>query len=194
MNWSEVELLLRRYWEGETSLQEEQILKNAFSRNDVPKNLVSLKNYFVFTTKQKEIKHPNQNVENQFLEQLNKYKNRPLNFSKIIAYAAVFLILITSGFFLKQSFQPKYKPLTEKEIRIAHKYLDLMAESLTYSENLASTNLEKLSLLNKAAETLQPYEITYLAQFKNLNHIERINYSINQLKPIKTFEYSGIKL
>lgn len=184
MNWLEVEQLLERFWEGETTIKEEQELKNAFSRSDVPDHLATFKNYFAYTAEQKEIKHPAQNFENQLLEKLDSAKNKSLNYLKLFAYAAVFLILITSGFFLKDTFKPKYKPLTTAEIQLVNKYMDLMAENLAYSENLAATNLEKLSLLNKGQEMLQPYETTYNAQFKRLDRIESINYSIIQLKPL----------
>lgn len=194
MNWSEVEQLLKRYWDGLTTLKEEDELKNAFSQSDVPEHLASYKNFFAFVSNEKKIKLTSKNFENQLLEKINSTKNRSFNFSKTLAYAAFFLTLIASGFFLKDAFKPKYKPLTTAEIQLVKKYMDLMAENLAFSENLAATNLKKLSLLNKAPETLQPYETTYLAQFKNLNQLERINYSINQLKPIKTFEYSRIKL
>lgn len=49
MNWLEIEQLLERFWEGETSLAEEQKLMEAFLRNDLPSNLSSFKDYFSYT-------------------------------------------------------------------------------------------------------------------------------------------------
>ena len=39
MDYKYIEQLLERYWEGETTLQEETILKAFFSQPDIPENL-----------------------------------------------------------------------------------------------------------------------------------------------------------
>lgn len=50
MNTSEIEALLRKYYEGETSLAEEKLLKDFFSRDDVPANLLPHQPIFRFFT------------------------------------------------------------------------------------------------------------------------------------------------
>lgn len=48
MNWQEIERLLEKYYEGETSLQEEGELIRFFSGDDVPPHLAGLKPQFDF--------------------------------------------------------------------------------------------------------------------------------------------------
>ena len=46
MDYKYIEQLLERYWEGETTLQEEAILRAFFSQDDVPANLIKYKSFF----------------------------------------------------------------------------------------------------------------------------------------------------
>ena len=46
MDYKYIEQLLERYWEGETTLQEEAILRAFFSQDDVPANLIKYKSLF----------------------------------------------------------------------------------------------------------------------------------------------------
>jgi hypothetical protein len=55
MNSRTTEKLLQKYFEGETSLQEEDELKAFFRQDDVPPHLLSLKQLFITYSKEKEI-------------------------------------------------------------------------------------------------------------------------------------------
>ena len=46
MDYKYIEQLLERYWEGETTQQEEAILRTFFSQEDVPANLMKYKSFF----------------------------------------------------------------------------------------------------------------------------------------------------
>lgn len=46
MDYKYIEQLLERYWQGETTLQEEAILRAFFSQDDVPANLMKYKSLF----------------------------------------------------------------------------------------------------------------------------------------------------
>lgn len=54
MSFQTIEKLLQKYFEGETSLQEEDQLKAFFQQDDVPPHLMSLKQLFITYTEQKE--------------------------------------------------------------------------------------------------------------------------------------------
>jgi hypothetical protein len=47
MDYKYIEQLLERYWEGETTLQEESILRTFFSQPDIPENLRKFQPLFV---------------------------------------------------------------------------------------------------------------------------------------------------
>jgi hypothetical protein len=46
MDYKYIEQLLERYWEGETTLQEEAILRTFFNQEDVPADLMKYKSFF----------------------------------------------------------------------------------------------------------------------------------------------------
>ncbi len=48
MNYTYIEQLLERYWEGNSTLEEERILKSFFQQNNVPENLQPYADYFKY--------------------------------------------------------------------------------------------------------------------------------------------------
>ena len=54
MDYKYIEQLIERYWECETSQQEEDILRAFFAQDDVPASLARYKSLFVYEQQQKE--------------------------------------------------------------------------------------------------------------------------------------------
>ena len=55
MDYKYIEQLLERYWETETSLQEETILRTFFSQPDIPENLRKYQSLFVCEQQREEV-------------------------------------------------------------------------------------------------------------------------------------------
>lgn len=55
MDYKNIEQLLERYWQCETSVEEESLLRDFFSREDVPSHLLRYKNLFVYQQVQQEV-------------------------------------------------------------------------------------------------------------------------------------------
>lgn len=55
MDYKYIEQLIERYWNCETSAEEEQILRSFFSQKDVPVHLLRYKDLFTFENQEKEI-------------------------------------------------------------------------------------------------------------------------------------------
>src|SRR5574344_1724885 len=53
MNYQYIEQLLERYWECQTTLEEEQILRSFFSQPDIPEHLQQYISVFVYQVSQK---------------------------------------------------------------------------------------------------------------------------------------------
>ncbi len=56
MDYKYIEQLLERYWNCDTSIEEEQILRSFFNQKDVPSNLIQYKQLFVYQVSEKEVK------------------------------------------------------------------------------------------------------------------------------------------
>ena len=48
MNAQQIEQLLQRYWDAETTVDEERQLRQFFNANDVPQHLMRYKDLFVY--------------------------------------------------------------------------------------------------------------------------------------------------
>ncbi len=56
MDYKYIEQLLERFWQCETSLEEEQILRTFFQQKEIPAHLLSYKHLFVYEQTAKEVK------------------------------------------------------------------------------------------------------------------------------------------
>jgi hypothetical protein len=56
MDYKYVEQLLERYWQGETSVEEESMLRHFFTEEEVPEQLLRYKDLFVYQQMQQEVK------------------------------------------------------------------------------------------------------------------------------------------
>ena len=54
MDYKYIEQLMERYWRCETSLQEEEILRTFFSQENVPAELLSYKDLFIYEQDQRQ--------------------------------------------------------------------------------------------------------------------------------------------
>lgn len=76
MDYKYINQLLNKYWEGATTLEEENILRSFFSQKDVPGSLIQFRPY-LFTSKK--IKHKMFSTNNSTLNSLQWWaKMHPL--------------------------------------------------------------------------------------------------------------------
>jgi hypothetical protein len=55
MDYKDIEQLLERYWQCETSVEEEAALRDFFLKEEVPAHLLRYKNLFVYQQVQQEV-------------------------------------------------------------------------------------------------------------------------------------------
>jgi len=117
-----IETLLDNYFDGNTSLQEEIILKEYFAKKDVPEHLQQYQAMFAYFAQNKKEKAP-QNIQ-------VKPKEKTLNFSWLPKVAVV-LLLLAFGYFL---FLKRQSDAEKKEAQIAfletQKALKLVSQTL----------------------------------------------------------------
>jgi len=102
MNTKSVEILLRLYFEGKTSLEEEQRLKTYFEQEDLPEELKALKPFFGLADSKQEV------LDNAFDKKVLAQLEDTPKFSKRItahfllwpmAAASLALLIFVSGLF-----------------------------------------------------------------------------------------------
>lgn len=89
MNINEIEKLVEKYYDGETTLSEERILQVFFSGDSIPANLENLKKQFAFFENEHDIRLDNPNFNDNVLESLqDKAKILKFRLQKPFMYTA----------------------------------------------------------------------------------------------------------
>ena len=99
MDYRYIEQLMERYWEGETTLQEESILRTFFSQPDIPENLRKFQPLFICELEKEE--PLGEDFDARILEQIGEapvakvvtLRNRLMPLFKAAAIVAIVLTL-----------------------------------------------------------------------------------------------------
>jgi hypothetical protein len=183
MDLKSLKALLEKYYKGESSLEEEKILKDYFSSHDVHSDLIADKDIFLYQVQETEnlkvLPDISEDIWNSIAETNTPklHKNNKLNYFYLRIAASV-IILLASYFVLKnQVFN------SHQEIPIADTY-DNPEQAY---EQAKETLLYVSALLNNGTGHLEPmHKINEGTQ--KLNKIASFNKGLNELKPIQ--EYS----
>jgi len=164
--------LLEKFYQGQTSDDEEIQLKQFFSSNSIPKEFEQDKIYFDYLSKASQIEYLDNSFDDIILQKIEKYKVKPIKkLQRIINIAAVFLTII--GLYLisqNNNFITTKKTYTTEEIQAMVLTINTLSKVSKYM-NQTNKSLEKLDKINKA--------------FEKLNEINKINeynkFVINKL-------------
>lgn len=137
-----IEKLLEKYENGETSIKEEQQLKSYFSQETVPPHLEVYKPMFTYFL---------QNEQEQFTKDVPlKAKSRfNINY-QWISVAAVAVLMI--GFYFKSTIVPD-EP-TDEEVQVAYDQMKSSLEMISKSFNKGTASLDYLKEVDKGASTI----------------------------------------
>jgi hypothetical protein len=182
MNREQIKALLEKYYNGETSLEEEKLLRNYFTVNEVDEEFAEDKAIFIFATE--EAKRTNQlpDLGNEIWniieknENINRLKNRKLvHYSLSIAASIAILVL---SFFFVQNENHKQNAITFNDTYDNPELAYLQAkEALLYVSSKLNSGTEHLKLIQKINKGKD--ELILLSTF---------NQGLNELKPVQ--EYS----
>lgn len=141
MELNKIETLLDKYFEGNTSIDEENTLKSYFSQDNIPSHLQDYKAMFNYFAQNKEV------TSNKPIQVKPNKKAWRVNL--LVASVAVILLFTV----LVVDFKPNSEKLTKTEIKEAQKAL----EDTKKAFQLISKNLNKgnnaIAYLNKFEST-----------------------------------------
>jgi len=112
MDYKNINHLLEKYWEGETSLQEEETLQQYFNHNNVAPELKQFKSLFQFFKEEQDVMISD-DFEKRLLQEIEKEqkvvpaKIRKLSWMTSIRMIAAVGILLMGAIFVFQNLQPK---------------------------------------------------------------------------------------
>lgn len=121
MDYKYINQLLERYWNCETSLEEEGILRAFFSQKDVPAELRQYQPLFAYQQLEAKEKHLDADFDNRLLAMIEedepiKVKARTITLTQrlkpLFKAAAVVVIFLTLGNAAQESFQTQQPSTT----------------------------------------------------------------------------------
>lgn len=166
MNWQEIENLLERYYEGDTTLREERLLKEWLGRDDVPAHLMVAKDQFLYLETQGNIGSLDDGFDEKVLKEISEPPlakmvslNRPwIYWISGVAAAALIVVAVLA------QFNPFGKTITDT-------YSD---PALAYEE-AKKVMLFVSSKLNRGTENIDQVEKfdTGMKEMKNLGQFNK---------------------
>jgi hypothetical protein len=172
MEYKEIEKLLKRYLEGESTLEEEAILKEYFLQPGLPSDQPEIQEMFRYFTEAKQDSTPAFDISNELNSVIeSELKKESVNrFRHLYAWAgsAAAVMIISFGLF-----QYLHKP--ESEIKDTYK-----DPKLAYIETKQA--LMKISrVMNRSAAKLK-YLSNMDASFEQVQKVAKIDKIVNSVK------------
>lgn len=180
MKEKELKRLIERYYNGESTEDEERDLRDHFLQNDIPEGYEPEKDIFGYYKASGEIPEPSRGFEDRIIAGIDAYDNKT-GTHKIRKYllplsgiAAGLLILIGSYFFFIQRSEPRN---TFKDPRIA--YAETMKVLLSVSSQLnhGTQALEPVGKINEMAtksfESINRSTKIIEKSLKNLDYLQK---------------------
>ena len=110
MDYNNIKQILEKYWEGETSLQEENLLHEYFNSDDVVEELKDVQPMFQYFKEEQTTRIENPNFDEVLLAQLEETVVQPMRpvynrrnrIIRLVASAAAIVLIAFSGLFIYQ--------------------------------------------------------------------------------------------
>jgi hypothetical protein len=192
MNTREIEILLNKYFEGESSLEEERVLKEFFNSGKVPVHLVEYSGMFGYFNEEVNDKL-NPEIEEQILEQLTSTNRIPFYQNRRFWYyftgvAATVLFLFT--FLYESEISDNFKfgeQYTRHDKQMAYMQVK---QTLGYVSGKMNQGFEPLQEMNKINAGSTP--LVQLGKLeKNLtqvnNNMDKLGRGVENMKKISKF-------
>ncbi len=117
MDYKYIEQLLERYWECQTTLEEEAILRAFFSQDDVPASLLCYRSLFAYEQKESSTEYLGDAFDKKVLSQLGSerhVKARKISFSQrlrpLYKAVAIVAVVLTLSNAIQMSFNANRAP------------------------------------------------------------------------------------
>lgn len=177
MNSRQTENLLERYFNGETSLEDEKNLREFFQKKDIPPHLLSLKAQFEYFADEHDHEYLDESFDNKILNEISKEnKLQKRNIRRKYLYTAsgiaASILIILSIFF-------KLDPLTSK---VEDTFDDPMAAYLETKKALLFVS----ETFNKGVEPMEKMT-TFDDGVQQLSKLSSLNTGINEASKISKF-------
>ena len=160
MDSKQLERLLEKYWSCETSLQEEQQLRDYF-RSEVPENLKDTAELFRYFEAQQRKALTDSDFEATVIQKIKKEQPKGRSVKMIFNYvriAAGLLVVFTATYFVRQEVRKAYPPEivdTYSDPKLALEETKKALMMISKGFNKAQREAEKMKVFNEAEGKIQ---------------------------------------
>lgn len=159
MDSRQLDELLQKYWNAETSLEEEQHLREFFAREPVPEALKETASLFRYFEMQKSV-GMNDAQFDQELKKKIKPAGKVVSFSvmQLARIAAGLLVVVAATFFVRQEIKKAYPEEPEdtySDPKVAFEETKKALMMISKSFNKAQKEASKINVFNEAQEKLK---------------------------------------
>jgi len=159
MNIKEIEILIEKFYEGETTSSEEQKLRDFFSKEEIPPHLAIHADLFRFYEQDAKEEIPDPEFERKFLKKIDAISTININTGRrrlfyLTGIAAAILLLFGTVFtFRHDIFTSSTQTLKEQEI--AYQQAKNAIAMLSTNFNVGLDQAQKLENFQKGLEQVQ---------------------------------------
>jgi hypothetical protein len=175
MNLHEIEKLLEKYFEGETSLSEEKKLRDFFASGNVPVRWKNLEGYFSFVIREQDLQIKNADFDTKVLSAIKGNKLAPVvdlhrPWIYWIAGVAAGLLILLAVFVKFDPFSKKLED-TYKDPQTAYIEARKILLYVSTKFNKGTSSLEPVTALETGLKELKPVA----AYNKGMNEVKRLD-------------------
>jgi hypothetical protein len=158
MDSKHVEALLEKYWNGDTSLEEEAQLRAFFAQGDVPASLqsaASLFRYFQQEQQKKLAPSFDARVTKSIRQRQGGKIIRMVNLVNVARIAAGVLVIVAAGYLIRQEVSKMYPEDTYSDPKVAFEETKKALMMISKSFGKAQQEAGKIKMFNEAEEKIQ---------------------------------------
>lgn len=158
MDLDRINDLLQKYWNAETSLEEEEQLRAFFAKEPVPENLKETASLFRYFEQQKRLGVDDLAFDRELKKKL-KPAGKMINFSfvQIARIAAGLLVVVAATFFVRQEIKKAYPDEPEDtydDPKVAFEETKKALMMISKSFNKAQKEASKINVFNEATDKM----------------------------------------
>lgn len=153
-----MEALLEKYWNGDTSLEEEAQLRAFFAQGDVPASLqsaASLFRYFQQEQQKKLAPSFDARVTKSIRQRQGGKIIRMVNLVNVARIAAGVLVIVAAGYLIRQEVSKMYPEDTYSDPKVAFEETKKALMMISKSFGKAQQEAGKIKMFNEAEEKIQ---------------------------------------
>mgnify|MGYP001485725837 CR=1 FL=1 len=190
MKKEDIQVLLNKYFEGESSLLEEKQLHHYFLFEEVAAEFENYRILFTAFEEDKKIISP---LNEESLDFQPKSFRLSWTSSMSWAAAALILIFLSISWFFKPA-PNEVNSLSHEEILIAQKYLNMGFDQMDKGYLKTRQLVHKTAIIETQTREVEKMSTLYQKNLEKLKHINQIDQSLEKLQNISSIQKSKVKL